>query len=152
TYLLGRRSLGDRAALAGALLLTLAPGNASMARLLILDGLLTLFVCLAIFSAFEAVRGPVFQRRWWLVAAFACGLGVLTKGPVAVLLLLPPLWLYRVLAQRNGTEAVPYPSRTDWLLFATIVLATALPWYVALSCRLPGFVSYFFWEHNLRRF
>src|SRR5262245_50217536 len=92
TYLLGRRSLGERAAFWGALLLALAPGFLSMGRLLLLDGLLALWVAAALLGAFEAVRGPRLRWGWWLTAALACGLGVLTKGPVAVLLVVPPQW------------------------------------------------------------
>src|SRR5262249_34052471 len=62
TYLLGRRSLGQRAAFWGALALTLAPGFTSMGRLLILDGLLTLLVLLALFGVFEALRTDTFMR------------------------------------------------------------------------------------------
>src|SRR5437763_14286796 len=90
-YLLGRRSLGERAAFRGALLLGLAPGFLSMGRLLLLDGLLTFWATLALFSAFEALRGQRLHWGWWLLSAAACGLGVLTKGPVALVLLVPPL-------------------------------------------------------------
>src|SRR5262249_12133790 len=83
TYWIGRRSLGERAAFWGALLLALAPGFATIGRLLVLDGLLTLWVTLSVLSAFEAVRGERFRWSWWVLAAVACGLGVLTKGPVA---------------------------------------------------------------------
>ncbi|HEV2947665.1 MAG TPA: glycosyltransferase family 39 protein, partial [Gemmataceae bacterium] len=57
TYLLGRRSLGERAAFWGALGLSLAPGFVSVGRLLVLDGLLAFCVTLSIFTAFEAMRG-----------------------------------------------------------------------------------------------
>lgn len=147
TYLLGRRTLGDRAAFAAALVLTLAPGFVTVSRLLILDGLLTLCVAVALFAAFEAVRGDRLCWSWWLVAAWAAGLGVLTKGPVALLLLIPPLWLHRRL-----TNAGCSPGWRGWAAFGAVVLALALPWYVALSARLPGFVGYFFWEHNVQRF
>ena len=40
---------------------------------------------------------------WWLLAAVACGLGILTKGPVALALLVPPLWVYRYLSGTCGT-------------------------------------------------
>jgi 4-amino-4-deoxy-L-arabinose transferase-like glycosyltransferase len=147
TYMLGRRSLGERAALAGALALAVAPGFASMARLLILDGLLTLCVAVAVLAGFEAVRGDRFRWGWWLLSACATGLGVLTKGPVAVLLLVPVLVLHRML-----TGGGCRPGWRGWLAFAVVVLAISLPWYVALAQRLPGFLGYFFWEHNLKRF
>ena len=33
-----------------------------------------------------------------------------------------------------------------------MVLAVALPWYVAICCRLPGFAQYFLWQQNFVRF
>src|SRR5262249_37856958 len=126
TYLAGVRWLGERAAFRGALLLGLAPGFLSVGRLLVLDGVLALWTTLALFAAFEAQRGARLRRGWWLLAALACGLGVLTKGPVAVLLLVPPLWLHRRLA--GGTCRVAW---RDVTAFAAVVAAVALPWYVA---------------------
>ena len=32
------------------------------------------------------------------------------------------------------------------------MLALALPWFIVLAVRIPGFASYFFWEHNIQRF
>jgi hypothetical protein len=146
-YLLGRRRLGERAAFWGALALTLAPGFLSMGRLLLLDGLLTFFTTLALFSALEAYDGPRLRWGWWFLASVACGLGVLTKGPVAVLLLLPPLWIYRRLTA---------PGRSlGWrplLVFAFVVIGISLPWYAALAQRSPKFLRYFFWEQNVLRF
>src|SRR5713226_5051241 len=94
TYLLGRFSLGERAAFWGALALSLAPGFVSVGRLLVLDGLLAFWVILSTLAAFEAVRGGYFRWSWWLLSALACGLGVLTKGPIAIILLVPPLCGY----------------------------------------------------------
>ena len=146
-YLFGRRSLGERSAFLGALALMLAPGFLSLGRLMILDGLLTLWTTLGLLAAFEAVRGGRLHWAWWLTAAAACGLGVLTKGPIALVLVLPPLWFYRRLSGRGvGLHVVPL------LGFLAIVFAVALPWYAALCWRIPGFVRYFFWEHHVVRF
>jgi 4-amino-4-deoxy-L-arabinose transferase-like glycosyltransferase len=147
TYLLGRRVLGEPAAFWGALLLALAPGFLSVGRLLVLDGLLSLWIALSVFAAFEAVRGPRLRWGWWLLAAAACGLGVLTKGPVAVLLLLPPLWVYRRIERAARTTGA-----LAWLVFVAVLLAVALPWYLALCLRMPDFARYFLWEHNVVRF
>jgi 4-amino-4-deoxy-L-arabinose transferase-like glycosyltransferase len=146
-YLMGRRWVGERAAFWGALCLGLAPGFLSVGRLLLLDGLLALWTTLALFAAFESLRGPRLRWGWWLVAAAACGLGVLTKGPVAVLLLAPPLLLQGWLA-----HDLCRVSRKALLAFVAVTAAVALPWYVALCLRLPGFAQHFLWEHNVVRF
>jgi 4-amino-4-deoxy-L-arabinose transferase-like glycosyltransferase len=146
-YLLGRRRLGEPVAFRGALLLLLAPGFIGMGRLLLLDGLLTLWVTLALFSGYEATQGVRLHRGWWLVASIACGLGILTKGPVILVLLIPPLLLQRWL---TGTGC-PL-QRGDLLLFFVVAAALTLPWYIALSVRIPGFVRYFFWEHHVLRY
>jgi 4-amino-4-deoxy-L-arabinose transferase-like glycosyltransferase len=147
TYALGRRILGERAAFWGALFLSLAPGFMSMGRLLILDGLLGFWVVLAWLAAYESVRASRLHYGWWLIAAAACGFGILTKGPVALLLLAPPLWAYR---RWQGESC-----RIEWracLVFVGALLIVTLPWYVAICFRLPAFAGHFFWEHNLLRF
>ena len=146
-YLIGRRSLGERSAFWGALLLAVAPGFVGMGRLLIMDGLLTFWVTLAFLAAFEAVRGDRFRPGWWYMAAVAAGFGVLTKGPMPLLLLAPPLWLHRRLSGA-GTAA----GRWHVAGFVAVVLLVNLPWYVGVYLRQPVFLRYFFWEHNVLRF
>src|SRR5436190_1685402 len=97
-YLIGRRSLGERAAFWAALLLAVAPGFVCVARLLLLDGLLTLCVTLSVLCGYEAVRTGTFRRGWWVTSAVASGLGFLTKGPISEVLLFVPLWCYGWLA------------------------------------------------------
>ncbi len=146
-YLLGRRSLGERSALWGALLLTVAPGFMGMGRLLILDGLLTFFVTLSIFTAFESTSGERLVLGWWLLSAFACGLGILTKGPIALILLVPPIVAYRWLTGQR--------VRIGWTnvaIYLGVALAVNLPWYIAIYRHEPIFLRYFFWEHNVLRF
>jgi len=147
TYFLGRRSLGERPALWGALILALSPAFVGMGRLLILDGLLAFWVTLSILAAFEALRGPKLRQGWWLLSALACGLGILTKGPVALILLAPPIWLQRRLAGKTA----PLTWRS-FFTFSAVMLLVALPWYVAVCLRLPEFAGHFLWDHNLLRF
>jgi hypothetical protein len=84
---------------------------------------------------------------WWFLAAIACGLGVLTKGPIAAILLTPPIWAYRRLTGKScpiGWRAVA--------AFTALTLVVVLPWYLAICVRRPDFASYFLLQHNLMRF
>jgi 4-amino-4-deoxy-L-arabinose transferase-like glycosyltransferase len=146
-YLFGRGRLGERAALWGALLLSLAPGFVSIGRLLVLDGLLAWWVTLSIFSARAAVCSGRLRWGWWLTAGVACGLGMLTKGPVALVLLVPPLWVQRRLTGESAAV-----SWRAWGVFLGVMAAVALPWYAAICWRLPEFARYFLWQHNVVRF
>ena len=85
--------------------------------------------------------------RWWLLAAMASGLGLLSKGPITWVLVLPPIWLHQRL---TGTGAL-FRGK-NLLVFLGISLAVASPWYIALCLAHPEFATYFFWEHNVLRF
>jgi 4-amino-4-deoxy-L-arabinose transferase-like glycosyltransferase len=145
-YLLGRRSVGQRAALWASLLLAVAPGFTSVARLLLLDGLLVLCITTSVLCGFEAVRTGQLKLGWWLAAAIASGLGFLTKGPISEVLLFIPLFTYGWLTGRGVARFKHY------LLFFAIVILVNVPWYVAMGLRVPAFLKHFFWEHNVMRF
>ncbi|VTS07228.1 ArnT family glycosyltransferase [Tuwongella immobilis] len=146
-YLIGRRSLGERSAFWAALLLTISPGFIVMGRLLILDGLLTCCLTAMLLCMLEAIRTPMFRTGWWVAAAVACGLGVLTKGPIALIVLVVPTVVYRFLSR----DVAPV-RRTAIAGFLAIVAAINLPWYTAIGLREPIFLKYFLWDHNVLRF
>lgn len=143
----GARCVGPRSAFWGAMLLSLSPGLVSMGRILVLDGLLTLWVTTALLCGYEAIGRDRFRRDWWLAMSLALGLGMLTKGPIALLLTLPPLFAHRWLTWRRAPL-----GRRAWATLAGVLAVLNLPWVVAVSLRHPEFGSYFLWKHNLQRF
>jgi 4-amino-4-deoxy-L-arabinose transferase-like glycosyltransferase len=165
-YFLGRRSIGERGAFWAAVLLSVAPGFICIARLLLLDGLLTLCVTVSVMCGFEAVRTGQFRAGWWMAAAVASGLGFLTKGPISEVLLFVPLWAYWFLAGNECSSTAICTETTKLSLslrpatvpvlwyaaFAAIVIAVNLPWYVAMYREQPQFLAHFFWQHNIMRF
>ncbi|MBN9520711.1 glycosyltransferase family 39 protein [bacterium] len=148
-YLLGRRSVGARPAFWAALLLSVAPGFVGVARLLLLDGLLVLCVTLSVIAGFEAVRTGRLKLGWWLASAVASGLGFLTKGPISEVLLFVPLWAFGLLTTGRLMTVV---RPRHYALFAAVVVAVNLPWYVAIYRQEPAFLKHFFWDHNVMRF
>ena len=146
-YAVGRRGVGERAALAAAFLLALAPGFTGMGRLLLLDGVLTLWVTLSLLCGYEAVRTGRLRWRWWLAAAAASGLGFLTKGPISEMLLFPPLFVAGFL---NGGQA--RVGVRAGAAFGLVVAGVNLPWYVGMTAVNPRFAGHFFWDHNVMRF
>jgi dolichol-phosphate mannosyltransferase len=147
TYLWGRRAAGERAGLCGALILCLSPGFVYRERMLTFDAVLCLCVLAALAAAHTALSAARLRRRWWVLSAVACGLGLLTKGPVALVLVTGPVLAFAVLDRRT--------ARLGWrdgLTYLATSAAVALPWYAAIAYREPQFVTSFFWTHNVVRF
>ncbi|TWT98495.1 phospholipid carrier-dependent glycosyltransferase [Stieleria varia] len=146
-YLLGSKIVGRRAAWVAAIALALCGGFVMAGRFVILDAMLTFFTTLCLLSSYLAVRETKFSWSWWALAAFACALGVLTKGPVALVLCAPPLvasgWLCA-----DHTR----PRVLQWAVFIVPMLLICTPWYIAVALRNAEFMDYFFWEHNFKRF
>ena len=112
TYFWGRRVAGARAAFAAALMLSLSARFLYLGRLLTMNSLLCLCVVAALATGQVAVRGPSLRWRWWLLSAGACGLGLLTKGPVAVVLVGIPVLLYQLLDPRTAR-----PKLRFWIVY-----------------------------------
>jgi len=71
----------------------------------------------------------------------------LTKGPILLLLLAPPVWFHSRLTRERATIGWKHIAG-----FLGIVAAVNVPWYAAIFLREPVFLRYFFWEHNVLRF
>jgi dolichol-phosphate mannosyltransferase len=149
TWWWGRRTLGERAGFWGALMLCLSARFVYLERMLTMDGALCLCVTVALAAAHRALQSPPGRRPglWWFVSATACGFGLLAKGPVALVLVAPPILAYRWLDPR-----CPRFTGRGTALYLAVMLAVAGPWYVALIAQEPGFAWSFFWTHNVVRF
>jgi 4-amino-4-deoxy-L-arabinose transferase-like glycosyltransferase len=142
----GRASLGALAAAA----LAFSPLFVLVGRACLTDALLSLWTTLALLWVFIALDQPAPRdRKWWLLAWAALGLGFLTKGPVALAVVLPSAAIY-ALAQGRFLDAL---KRARWLWGGLIFLAINLPWYGLVWWQLGDiFIDAFFISQNLRRF
>jgi 4-amino-4-deoxy-L-arabinose transferase-like glycosyltransferase len=101
-YRLGRLAFGGAAGLAGGAILLTTPAFVDLARSARPDALMTFFISAALLFAWRVDRGlgPVSRDR--VLMHLAAGLGVLAKGPVAVLLPLLGLVTYLAWERRLG--------------------------------------------------
>src|SRR5206468_2860193 len=81
------RTLGFWTALAGGAILTLSIRFLYLAGMLSMDGLLCTFVVAGLASGHIAVTSARSRWHWIVLCGLACGLGILTKGPVALVLI-----------------------------------------------------------------
>jgi 4-amino-4-deoxy-L-arabinose transferase-like glycosyltransferase len=143
----GRR-LGDAATTScGALVLLLSARFVYLARMLTFDTLLSLCIVASWATAHVALRGPQLRRSAWIASALAAGLGLLAKGPVALVLVALPLAAW-IAVERRAMR----PRLRDLLLYVGLALGVATPWFAAMELRQPGFLADFFWRHHVERF
>lgn len=147
TYFFAKSIVGTRGGLFAALILALSARFIHLGRMVTMNSLLSLFIVMALAAAYLAVRTPFFRMRYWLAAAALCGLGVMTKGPVAIVLVFVPAFVW--------SRLDPGAARIGFFhsaVFALITSIIAVPWFVAMAWNDPRFVEYFFWTHHILRY
>ncbi|MES2759750.1 MAG: glycosyltransferase family 39 protein [Pseudomonadota bacterium] len=142
-----RQQSDCRSACVAALIAATSVGVGVIARAATADALLNLFLALAMFDIYRFMEQPLarYRRRAYLWIA----LGVLTKGPVALLI---PFAVSAIAFALHGKarqwrDAILDPA--GW----GILLAVAAPWYVIEYVRQgDAFIAGFFLRHNVERF
>jgi len=147
TYFWGRQVVGTQAAFLGGGILCLSGRYVYLGRLLTMNSLLCLCVIAALAAAHLALRGRALRWHWWILSALACGLGVLAKGPVAIVLVGVPALAYQLLDQRAARARL-----VPWLVFLAAAIGVACPWFFMAARSDPEFLAYFFWKQNLVRY
>jgi len=113
-----------------------------------LDPQFTLWVNLSMVALWFAVDSRSRRDRLisWAVLGFACGMGFMTKGFLA--LLLPVLIaLPYMIWQKRFLELVKYG-----LVAMLVAAAVSLPWVLAVHAQEPDYWRFFFWHEHIRRF
>jgi 4-amino-4-deoxy-L-arabinose transferase-like glycosyltransferase len=146
-YLFGRRMFGTTAALLGAVVLATSAEQMVLARTVVHDISLSLFVTLALLAFYRAYIEERYRRRYLVLAYASVGAAVLSKGPIGLLLPVAISGIFLVARRDLGfvRKAISVPG-------ALVFLAVAAPWYVAVSLANESYLAYFLLEKNLGSF
>ncbi len=115
------------------------------AGLCMTDMLLTFCVSGALLLEFMFNTTPL--KRYSLGVFALLGVGMIVKGPVAIVLFGLPAFLDAWINRRWKIIA-----RHAWILGPCVFLLIAAPWYVLMARNNPGFLDYFFVHENFLRF
>ncbi len=147
-YVLGRLAFSPRAGLIAAVTLAATPRFLLFSRRIIIDVYTAMFLGLTLLC-FALAEADARRRRLWLVLMYvAVGLGVLTKGPVAIVLPGLVFAAYVLVSGRTGLiRRVMIPAGI------AIVAAVVVPYYAALYAR-GGWehITSFLLRENLARY
>jgi 4-amino-4-deoxy-L-arabinose transferase-like glycosyltransferase len=113
----------------------------------VIDMTLTATVTAAILPLYLRIVGQ--RLQWWLVplAAFFGALGFLTKGPIALVLIFLPFFLWGALRRDFS-----WIRTTSWVSALIVFIAVAAPWFILSEHANPGFLRYFIWNENIARY
>lgn len=147
TWVLAGRMFDRSAGLRAGIILATSPLMLALSRFVTFDMTLTFLVTLAMASFWFVGSGGA-RSPWLDVLLFgSMGLATITKGPVGFLLPLLSILAYQAVRRRLHEL-----KKLRWGLGVAVFLATALPWFVAVSLRHPDFPHYALWRESLVRF
>ncbi|HEY3137541.1 MAG TPA: glycosyltransferase family 39 protein [Blastocatellia bacterium] len=144
---LGRLLFSLDAGLFAALGLAIAIRFVMFSRRIMIDLYLATFMSLALLMLVLAQRQPE-RRRLFLILMYAfTGLAVITKGPVAAVLMAIVLVTYIALYRRLRVRELMLPAGL------IIIVAVVLPWYVVIYFQHGwGYIETFLLSDNVSRY
>ncbi|HSE38986.1 MAG TPA: glycosyltransferase family 39 protein [Blastocatellia bacterium] len=147
-YGLGRAVYSVDAGLLAAIGMAAAPRFLMFSRRIMIDVYLAVFMGLALLMFVLAEKRPERRRLYLILMYAALGLGVMTKGPVAVVLPAAALTIYLLIYRR-------FDKLRDLMLPAGLIIIAAivLPWYVAIYFQHGwGHIQTFILQDNISRY
>jgi 4-amino-4-deoxy-L-arabinose transferase-like glycosyltransferase len=142
TFGLARSIFGRTAALLSAAALSSFTGFLVLSRMLATDAYLLLFVTAGLYCAWMALSG---RPGKWIVGFWICAaLGILTKGPLGLLLPLVPAAAAGLFFRRRASfRGDSRPLRWSWHLGgAALAALIVVPWYAAVCRATPAALPY----------
>jgi len=90
------------------------------------------------------------HAKYWNYLFFVgVGLGILTKGPLALVVVGGIIALWILFSYKKRITSL---SKFPWISGIALMLIIAVPWYIAAEIKTPGFLYYFIIGENLGRF
>lgn len=125
TFIFGTNLFNPKVGFTAALILGTCLIFPQVSRWMVLDSLFTLLFLSSLFSFYRGIENPDQRRKYFLMAGFFIGLGVLTKGPVTFLSIL--ILLIFALIQKEKERFWNKDLLYGFILTLTIILIWLFP-------------------------
>ena len=129
------------------LILLLMPEFYLHAGVVSTDTILNFSIILVMLSFWEAV-GKKSGLKWWYGFFIGIGLGLLSKGPIILILTLPPIFIWLLVYKEELEKLKKIPILSG----LSLTFLISLPWYYFTELKSPGFIDYFIYGEHFRRF
>ncbi len=129
------------------LILLLMPEFYLHAGVVSTDTILNFSIILVMLSFWEAV-GKKSGLKWWYGFFTGIGLGLLSKGPIILILTLPPIFIWLLVYKEELKKLKKIPILSG----LSLTFLISFPWYYFTELKSPGFIDYFIYGEHFRRF
>ncbi len=117
-----------------------------LSGVVILDPIFTFATTLAYIAFAMVLRGEA--RYWGYLFFTGVALGLLSKGPLVIVLVGGTIGLWLLFSTRRWRVFKLYP----WVGGLALMLLITLPWYIMAEMKTPGFIDYFIVGEHFKRF
>ena len=111
------------------------------------DTMLSFCVAMIFLSFWKAINHDKLSYWGYLIFAFI-GLGLLTKGPLILILTVPPIFIWVI----YFGEYKKFFKQVPLITGSILSLAIAVPWYYLAEIKTQGFLEYFILGEHFKRF
>ena len=148
TFLISYRYLGLKVGLLSFVVLISSLHTAVQFHMAVPDPYLIFFINATLFSF---LYGFTEKKKIFIYLSYVLmGFGILSKGPVAVVLPSVIIFLYLLITKSFNLKNIKYLSIPTGLIF---LITVALPWYIAVYIKTDGeWIREFIFKHNIERF
>lgn len=108
---------------------------------------MTLGCVMVMIGFWNTTQKPEAGRIWGYVIFVGFAVGMLAKGPVAVVICGIPITAWLVVSRNWGSL-----RHIPWLAGTALFAVLTIPWYIAAEIATPGFLNYFIIGEHYERF
>lgn len=112
------------------------------------DTSLCFSIVLIMISFWKSIQNDK-STLWNYLFFVGLGLGFLSKGPIVLVLTVPPIFIWVLLQKIRFKEIY---KKLPWLTGILITVLITVPWYWMAEKRSPGFLDYFLVGEHFKRF
>jgi len=112
------------------------------------DSALSFSIALIMISFWKAMQNET-KTFWKYLFFIGLGLGFLAKGPIILIVTVPPIFLW-ILLQKISIKTVY--TKLPWFIGIMLTAVISIPWYILAEQKSPGFLDYFIVGEHFNRF
>jgi len=104
------------------------------------------FIMIGFWQSIHALKK---QILWQILTWLGVTIGMLSKGPIVLVLTVPPIFIWSCFYKEKIYE---FFKKAFWIPGLLFAILTSFPWYYFAELRTPGFIDYFFVGEHYKRF